>query len=260
MSVCKCLVPYLNKLACNDDKTHILVIKHGKGEEEEMSFQIGDCLIKESTSEKLLGAWINNDLSWSTHIKKLEDELNYRMYKLRRIEQSLPKSLLIKVADAIFCSILRYELAIFCPIRLHTNDPNPTSIEGIKVRYHDLLRFLCNTRRSKHTSIESMLEKLGWLSINQLSCEIRLIEVWKALNQENNCLSHFFEKATTNQGITRSAGLNKLKPYFKSKIREHSFAYPSIQVWNSAPPDVTTAETESKAKAAIKRYVKTLPI
>ena len=80
----------INKLACNDDKTHILVINHGQGEEEKMSFQIGDCLIKESTSEKLLGAWINNDLSWSTHIKKLEDELNYRLYKLRRIEQSLP--------------------------------------------------------------------------------------------------------------------------------------------------------------------------
>ena len=183
----------INKLACNEDKTHILVIRHGQGhEQEQLSFQIGGAEIKESTSEKLLGAWINNDLSWSTHIKKLEDQLNYRLYKLRRIEQGLPRSLLIKVADAIFCSILRYELAIFCPIRLLTNDPNPTSIEGVKVRYHDLLRFLCNTRRSNHTSIESMLEKLGWLSINQLSCEIRLIEVWKAVNQENHCLSHFF--------------------------------------------------------------------
>ena len=105
-----------------------------------------------------------------------------------------------------------------------------------------------------------MLEKLGWLSINQLSCEIRLIEVWKALNQDNNCLGHLFEKATADQGITRSAGLNKLKSHFKSKIREHSFLYPSIQVWNSAPPDVTTAESESKARSAIRRYVETLPI
>ena len=84
--------------------------------------------------------------------------------------------------------------------------------------------------------------------------------MWKALNQEDHCLSHLFEKATTNQGRTRSAGLNKLKSHFKSKIREQSFSHPSIQVWNSAPPDVTTAETESKARKAIRRYVKTLPI
>ena len=63
-----------------------------------------------------------------------------------------------------------------------------------------------------------MLNKLGWLSINQLSCEIRLIEVWKALNQENHCLSNFFEKATADKGITRSAGLNKLKAHYKSSF------------------------------------------
>ena len=167
---------------------------------------------------------------------------------------------MIKVADAIFCSIIRYELAIFCPIRINPEDPIPGSIEGVRVVYHDLLRFLCNTKRSSHTSIKTMLEKLGWLSINQLCCEVRLIEVWKALNQEDHCLSYMFEKATSNEGITRSAGLNKLKIGFKSKVRENSFAYPSIQVWNSAPPEVTTAESESKARVAIRKYVKTLPI
>ena len=250
----------INKLACNDDKTHIIVIRQGQGNQEKLSFQIGDAQIKESISEKLLGAWINNDLSWTKHLKKLEDELNYRLYKLRRIEQVLPRSILKKVADAIFCSILRYDLGIFCPIQISQNDPKPSSIQGIRVVYHNLLRLLCCTKRDSHTSIESMLEKLGWLSINQLSCEIRLIEVWKALNYENHCLQGLFEKAHTDKGITRSAGLNKLKSCFKTKIRENSYSYPSIQLWNSAPSDVTTAETESKARKAIRNYVMTLPV
>ena len=105
-----------------------------------------------------------------------------------------------------------------------------------------------------------MLEQLGWLSINQLSSEIRLLEVWKGLNLENYCLNELFEKAVTNQGNTRSAGLNKLKTCFKTKIRENSFTYPSIQLWNAAPPEVTTAETETKARKAIRKFVKTLPI
>ena len=118
---------------------------------------------------------------------------------------------------------------------------------------------LCNSKRKDHTSIESMLEKLDWLSLNQLTCEIRLIEVWKALNMEDHCLNNLFEKAITNEGRTRSAGTNKLKNKFKSKIRENSFIYPSIQLWNSAPVDVTTATTESQARANIRKYVKTLP-
>ena len=218
----------INKLACNDDKTHILVIKHGQRDMDDLTFQIGQSVIKEKTSEKLLGAWITNDLSWSNHIKKLEDELTYRLYKLRRIEQILPKSLLKKVADGIFCSVLRYELGIFCPIRMSESDPNPKSIQSLKVIYHDVLRLLCNSKRSSHTTIESMLEQLGWLSINQLSSEIRLLEVWKGLNLDNYCLNELFEKATPNQGNTRSADLNKLKTCFKTKIRENSFTYPSV--------------------------------
>ena len=69
-----------------------------------------------------------------------------------------------------------------------------------------------------------------------------------------------FCKATANEGITRSAGSNKLKNNFKSTIRENSFSYPSIQVWNSAPTEVTTAVSETKARAEIRKYVKTLPI
>ena len=105
-----------------------------------------------------------------------------------------------------------------------------------------------------------MLEQIGWLSINQMSSEIRLLEVWKGLNQDNYCLNELFEKSESNTGITRSAGLNKLKTVFKSKLRDNSFVYPSVQLWNSAPPDVTTETMESRARKAIRNYVKTLPI
>ena len=217
-------------------------------------------MIEESADEKLLGVWVSNDLKWSMHIEKLESKLRSRLYSLRKMEQQVPKSLLKDIADSIFGSILRYALGLFCPIGINPNDPNPTSITGIKVIYHDVLRLLCNSKRKNHTSIESMLDQLGWLSINQLASEIRLLEVWKGLNQENYCMNEIFEKAESNNGKTRSAGLNKLKTVFKSKIRENSFAYPSVQLWNSAPSDITTETKESRARKAIRKYVKTLPI
>ena len=82
----------------------------------------------------------------------------------------------------------------------------------------------------------------------------------ESTQSRKSLLEQLFEKATADKGITRSAGLNKLKAHYKSKIRENSFVYPSIQIWNSAPSEVTTAETESKARTAIRKYVQTLPI
>ena len=171
----------------------------------------------------------------------------------------MPKSLLIGIADSIFVSILRYALGLFCPIRIKPNDPNHTSINGIEVIYNDLLRLLCSSKRKNRKPRQEMLDQVGWLSINQMSCEIRLVEVWKSLNLENYCLKELFEKITSSQ-TTRSENKIRLKANFKTRLRESSFHYPSVQVWNSAPSSVTKATSESQARKAIRDYVKTLPI
>ena len=107
--------------------------------------------------------------------------------------------------------------------------------------------------------MKEMLEEVDWLSLNQLACETRLIEVWKSLNIENYCLSNAFEKVEFSR-FTRGSLKIRLKSSFKSQLRENSFQYPSVQLWNSAPKDVTSASTESEARAAIKAYVRKLPI
>ena len=121
-----------------------------------------------------------------------------------------------------------------------------------------MLRLLCSKKLSDHESVDSMLKKLDWLSINQLACEQRLIQVWKSLNYEDYCLHDMFE-ATENQRNTRSTGTNKLKISFKTKLRESSFHYPSVLLWNSAPIEVTNAVSESQARTAIRKFVLTLP-
>ena len=102
----------INKLAANDDKTKILVMKHGASPEK-LTFKIGEADVEESTSEKLLGVWVANNLNWSEHLEKLEDDLSYRLYTLRKLEQVIPKYLLKRVADGIFNSLIRYALGIF---------------------------------------------------------------------------------------------------------------------------------------------------
>ena len=118
---------------------------------------------------------MSNDLKWSKHLEKLESKLRSRLYSLRKMEQKVPKSLLIGIADSIFVSILRYALGLFCPIKIKPNDPNHTSINGIEVIYNDLLRLLCSSKRDERKPRKEMLDQVGWLSINQMSCEIRLI-------------------------------------------------------------------------------------
>ena len=76
---------------------------------------------------------------------------------------------------------------------------------------------------------------------------------------EDYCLKSLFQEVERSRS-TRSSGTRKLKTNFKTKIRDSSFQYQSVRLWNSAPDDVTNAATESKAKSAIRKFVSTLPI
>ena len=215
----------INKLSANDDKTKILVMRHGKNKDQ-LTFNIGDFQLKETQEEKLLGIWVSNELNWSKHTEELEDELRFRLYKLRRIEQCIPKSLLKRVADGIFNSLLRYGLGIFCPIRTQETDPVPSCISGIRTIFNDVLRLLCNSRREQHDSIKSMLDKVGWLSINQLACQVRLVETWKALHLENYCLNEVFERVENGSINTRSSNKIKLKSHFNPELERLASNFP----------------------------------
>ena len=248
----------VNKLAANDDKTHILVSKCGESLRD-LSFNIGNAVkpIEESTSEKLLGIWVSNDLKWNTHLEKLKKKLLVSLFTLRQVEQSIPKSLLKKVAEGIFLSNLRYGLGIFCPVRIKEDDPQPSCLDGINVVFNDCMRLLCCSKRSDRKSREEMLNQLGWLSVNQLNAEVRLLEVWKSLN-EDYCLSDMFTKV---ESKTRGTGKNSVRvpKVVLSRLRDNSFKYPSCKLWNLAPIEVTTAPTLAKAKDEIRKFVKSLP-
>ena len=152
---------------------------------------------------------------------KIGDVTTIWIDTLRKLEQSVPKSLLKKMADGI-SSLLWYGLGIFCPIRTKEADPIPSSINGIRVQFNNVLRLLCNSKRNQYTSLKSMLEKLGWLFFNQMACEVRLIETWKALNVEDYCLSDIFERVQATRD-TRSANKVRFKTFLKARIREASF-------------------------------------
>ena len=254
----KGLLDYMavNRLAANDDKTHILVVRPVKEKEpEKLKFQ-SKKEIEERTHEKLLGIWVSNDLKWTQHLSVLEKKLNHRLFTLRQIEQKVPRSLLKSVADGIFMSKLRYGLAIFWPVRLEDEDPHPAAIQGIKVVFNRVLRLLCGTVQENRMSVEKMLKKLGWLSINQMAAEVRLIEVWKALNL-NTSLSGMFKKVV---GPTRAASENRIKLAGNSKLRENSFLNPACKLWNRSPRGLVEAKSEGIARKEIRLFVKSLPL
>ena len=69
-----------NQLKLNDDKTHLMVMttsqKRKNLAQDDSVFMITPSeVIEKSESEKLLGAWIHEDMKWAEHILNNDESL-----------------------------------------------------------------------------------------------------------------------------------------------------------------------------------------
>ena len=62
------------------------------------------------------------------------------------------------------------------------NDVITQEFKDIQKNQNKLLRYLNNTRISDMISTKSILEKFNLLSVNQLNAQIKLCDIWKAVN------------------------------------------------------------------------------
>ena len=106
----------------------------------------------------------------------------------------------------------------------------------------------------------SLLEKFKILSVNQLNAQIKLQEVWKALNVENYPLKIAQQSINVSGVSTRADQKGGPMEIGKKLLTQKTSTSDAIRIWNLAPPNVTESKTIHLAKKEIKSYVKLLPI
>ena len=127
-----------------------------------------------------------------------------------------------------------------------------------------MLRVINGTRIKDRVSIESMLNKFGLLSVNQLTAQIKLTEVWKAVHVENYAISlDPYKPLQPDQEQLHSLRPCRNRIFNDSSrlaISKQSFSIDAARLWNQAPACLTSASTLSAAKSAILTFAKSLPV
>ena len=79
-------------------------------------------------------------------------------------------------------SKLRYGLALFGPAKLKEQESESRTAQNLKIAFNKVLRLICGKKLRDKEPIEKIVKETGWLSLNQLSAEVRLIELCKVIN------------------------------------------------------------------------------
>ena len=112
-----------NQLCVAGDKSKLLVIgtKQLKAtkDKNEIKIQVDGKEVIETSSEKLLGVVINNELTWKNHLygddehQGLIPQLSQRIGVLRRVSKYMSRERLTSFSSGIFYSKLSYCLPVF---------------------------------------------------------------------------------------------------------------------------------------------------
>ena len=94
------------------------------------------------TSENIL-----DDLSWTQHINGkggIISSLNQRLFTIKRLNNNIDKKLLVKVADSLFNSKIRYGLQLLGKVKLTSSDTQNQDLHAIQLVQNKMIRFLNN--------------------------------------------------------------------------------------------------------------------
>ena len=166
----------------------------------------------------------------------------------------------IKVVDGLFNSRIRYGHQLLGKVHLTNEDPECANIKAIQLIQNRLLRALNNTKIKDQISTKSLLEKFGFMSVNQMNYQVKLMEAWKALNVEGYPLK-LAQQSVPDVGTATRAALNRRPVQIgNTTTTRNTCVSDSIRIWNQAPKSITESKTPYSAKKAIKDFAKTLPI
>ena len=119
---------------------------------------------------------------------------------------------------------------------------------------------MCLTSIKDRISIRSLLEKLGMLSVNQLNAQIKLVEIWKAINVDDYPLKIEQQTRNDERSSTRADTIGRPVEIGKTNLTQKSCVSDAIRLWNIAPMTVTSSMSLARAKIEIQKYVRLLPI
>ena len=97
-----------------------------------------------------------------------------------------------------------------------------------------MLRVLDGSSISDHRSRKDMLDKFDMLSVNQLSAQIKLVEAWKAMQNEDYPVKMRVEKRLeqTHKRTLRPSTIRDMVEGGKTTSAQSSFVRDAGKLWN----------------------------
>ena len=246
-----------NKLKVNDDKTHLLVMttrqKRRFIDTSRTRIHTPSANITPSSSERLLGAEVHQDMKWASHILTGHDSLVKSLIRrtsaLKKIQNIASFQTRKMIGTGIFMSKLIYLMPLWggCEDYL---------VKALQVVQNKAARSI--TRLSIYTPTKMLLKTCQWISVRQLLVYHSLVMLQKTLKIK---LPAYLDSRITLGGPfpyrTRHAANCTIRqiPGNKKDLYRQGWCWRSIEVYNTLPDHIRLEEKLPSFKTKLRSWV-----
>ena len=249
-----------NRLKLNDDKTHLLVLTTSQARRraglvlDDVVISTPVKLIHPTPSEKLLGAWVHQDLKWSEHLQyskeSLQKSLTTKLSAIKIIGRVAPFQTRKMIADGVFMSKLSYLISVWGGCEGYL-------ISTLQTIQNNVARAV--TRKAWSTPTRVLLSQCGWLSVRQLAIYHTVVLVYRVLKSGSPSYIHGMFSTNYNR-TTRQSLQGLIKPSHgtqvpKTDLAANSFRHRAVYYYNLLLADVREAPSTIKFKRLAKKWI-----
>ena len=244
-----------NDLTCSGEKTKLLVVgtranRVAKIGDRNLELVVNGDIVKESTSEKLLGMVVNNTATWHHHLHGDDENdgllptLAKRVGVLKKLRKYTPDNKFKQLVSGIFTSKLMYGATAWggvwdIPGVMATDvTVNKTSVTKQDVRKLQILQNKVMRLESKcdiYTPTVTLLDKTKSLSVHQMFAMYTLTQTYKVMSTQQPKYHYTRLVRDIQVGPETRSERDRLVE-FELSVSKGSFFSQSSRFWAALPP------------------------
>jgi len=229
-----------NKLSLNIDKTNFIIFsgirkKYDVNIPQMNKLMLAGNSLNQVTSTKFLGVYIDEHLSWSSHIDHVKNKISKSSGIINRLKHKLPQSILLLIYNSLILPYLQY-----CAMVWVCNVSNQNTLKSIFVIQKRVIRNISKSRFKDHTP--PLFKKLNALTIY----DIASLQISQFMYKSNRQLLplhflNFFQTNSTvhNYNTRQSQNIHLLAASCSKKLNTIKHLGP--RNWNKLPNKIKSA-------------------
>ena len=210
-----------NKLSLNVKKSNFLHFHHGKSKKQSTLIKINNISVEEKQFTKYLGVFIDNKLSWKTHIQYIAKKLAKSIGLITKVRGYVNESCLLKLYHSFIQSHIDYNILNWSSVR-------PTNLNPIEMKVKKAIRTI-SFSKSKYDHTTPLFRRHNILPLTEQIEYKKASFMWKISN--NLVCSPVDEIFPRNPNSPQRIIL----PHPKTEFDKLQLNYSCVKTWNSVP-------------------------